>query len=195
MEDLEIERQRLLEKIADAKRRARECEAKLLENPPWGWMDENYVQELEGLSDSEAAEHLRSVDEPRVLDVYVFFEYGRNKRSPATLAKMCFALIARSRRDVRLIGTMGLGQWLKDTSDRDALRELAAIVRDPREDPQIREAAYGSLLSINRSRFVEWLKGAPYQIPPIRTIPQKPDPNQNDVLLQYIEWTFVDFFL
>ena len=153
------------------------------------------MQELEGLSDSEAAEHLRSVDEPRVLDVYVFFEYGRNKRSPATLAKMCFALIARSARrasdrhdGARAVAEGHVRQGRVARTGGDSARPSGGPANPGGRVWQPAKYKQEQICGMAQRR-------APYQIPPIRTIPQKPDPNQNDVLLQYIEWTFVDFFL
>lgn len=140
---------------------------------------ERYAQELDRLTDSEATEHLRSVDDSRVRGAYLILS---ERLHAAVLAEICLEYLTRPGREARLTGAYGIGSCLKRTGNRQACRALALIVRNPDEADDIRRAAYVSL------ELIDWG----------RTLPRpgaSAEGIETESELGGVDWSFVDSFL
>ncbi|MCX7428603.1 MAG: hypothetical protein NTW96_23630 [Planctomycetia bacterium] len=144
-----------------------------------GEAEKGYAKELERLTDSEAIEHLRSVDESRVVAAYLILS---KRLDPNVLADVCLDLLARDGEKSRLTGAIGVGSCLKGTLDARASRALALTVRNRREGIDIRRAAYASLLLVNHGpRPAQREEGF--------------EPGEPDSALEGVDWGFVDSFI
>ncbi len=110
---------------------------------------EGYARQLDRMSDAEAVEHLRSVDESRVLGAYIIL---KERLDRPTLAGICLDYLSRPGHDYRLTGALEIGSCLKQTANREVCRTLAHIVRNAQEASDIRLAAYTSL------ELIDWGK-------------------------------------
>jgi len=138
---------------------------------------EHYAKELDGFTDSEAIDHLTSVDDSRVTGAYLIIS---QRLDPDTLTAICLDYLGRPGRNTRLTGAFGLGSCLKRTQNRKACQALAQMVRNTEEDAEIRMAAYASLQLINWGRPSDSAPGS------ART---------DSGLSQAIDWGLVDSFL
>lgn len=146
-------------------------------------LDESFVQKLEALSDLQAIEYLKTVDEPELSGAYYFLS---KKLAPAALAELCLGYMTRRTFEARVIGIGGTGIWLMGTRDERVSRALAQIARDPAEHAAIRWKAYQSLECINKGESTSYkivLDDPSFWDRPIET------------WLDKVDWSFVDSFL
>lgn len=140
---------------------------------------EDYAHQLDRMSDAEAVEHLRSVDESRLQGAYIILS---ERLDPTTLAGICLEYLSRPGHDHRLMGALGIGSALKCTDNREVCRTLAHIVRNTHEAGDVRSAAYTSL------ELIDWGK----TLPLFGSILKSDDASPG---LEHVDWSFVDSFL
>jgi len=140
---------------------------------------EDYAQQLDRMSDAEAVEHLRAVDESRVEGAYTILSERLDR---TTLAGICLEYLSRPGHDYRLTGALGIGPSLKRTANREVCRILAHIVRNAQEASDIRSAAYGSLVIIDWGKTLPILGSASVS-------------NEAKGELEHVNWSLVDSFL
>ena len=140
---------------------------------------EGYAQQIDRMSDAEAVEHLRSVDEARVQGAYTILSERLDR---ATLAGICLDYLSRPGHEYRLTGALGIGSSLKRTANREVCCTLAHIVRNTQEASDIRLAAYGSLV------VIDWGKTLPL-------LGSASESNEAKGELEHVDWGLVDYFL
>ena len=140
---------------------------------------EEYVQKLDRMTNLEAAEHLRSVDESHIRDAYALLA---DRLDHATLARICMDYLSRPGRDHRFFGASGIGSCLKGTGNKEACRALALMIRNSQEETDIRLMAHMSLEIIDWGRTP--LHGG-----------ATPRPTHVESELEGVDWSFVDSFL
>jgi hypothetical protein len=143
----------------------------------------SYLKKLESLSDAQAIEYLKTVDEAELVGAY----HVLSKRlSPGVLAEVCREYMTRKTFRTRFIGIGGIGIWLMGTGDAVLSDLLAKIARDPHEHPAIRWTAYQSLERINKgesSVYKALIEDPEFWSRPMST------------WIDRIDWNFVDSFL
>jgi len=144
-----------------------------------GEAERAYAAELDRLTASEAIDHLRSVDESRVVAAYLILS---KRLDPKALADVCLEFMARNGEKSRWTGAIGIGSCLKKTFNASASRTLALMVRNQHETGEIRRAAYASLLLINHG-------------PNPARREEAFTPGEPDSEPQGVDWAFVDSFL
>lgn len=163
-------------------------EAEILSKSPRCQEEERYVEELEDLNESDAAEYLRSVDDARVWDA---FSVLSDRLDRTSLAQICLELLRRPGVHTRLTGAFGIGSCFKGTFDDGASNALLQLIRDPHEVKGIGFMAYTSLEMIHFpgcSRPPQAVVGAHSH-----ELLEKRNASQTDILNR-IDWDFVNSF-
>lgn len=147
---------------------------------------EDYARQLDRMSDAEAVEHLRSVDDSRVEGAYVILSERLDR---TTLAGICLEYLSHRGHDHRLMGALGIGSALKRTHNREVCRTLAHIVRNIHEAGDVRSAAYTSL------ELIDWGKTLPLFGSVLSLFGGVCESDEAEGELEHIDWRFVDSFL
>jgi hypothetical protein len=138
------------------------------------------ANDLDKLTDAEAIQYLKSVDDSALMDGYLYLS---ERLDPTVLVEICTQYMARPARNARLTGIARIGTLLKGTSDNEVSRTLARIVRDTNEADDIRLVAHTSLVLINKDRLLDKDEfGSPAM-------------EAEDSALPWVDWHFVDSFL
>jgi hypothetical protein len=142
---------------------------------------ESYVQQLGNLSDAEAVQYLKTVDDAKLGQAYLILS---KQLSNSVLIEVCLDYLARPTFTPRLIG-MQIGVLLYGTYHRRASQMLATIIQDAQEQVGIRNLAYSSLKQINADNTMmedvrQWIQS---------------EPSIQASSLVEINWDFVNSFL
>jgi hypothetical protein len=172
------ERSRLNAELDSLKLQLRALDAAVPEEALRGQIGEHYVRELESLTDSEAAEHLRSVDESRVQGAYLVLSTRLDR---AVLASICLEYMRRPGHRARHTGVQGIGSCLKGSGNPEACRALARIICNQKEPRDTRIAAYGSL------ELIEGVTNRRTSVAGGKRVPRDPE-------LGDIDWALVESF-
>jgi hypothetical protein len=170
----------LREKIGDTK----SLPGKLREK-----IGESFIRDLEKLTDTEAVQCLKSVDDSKVVETYLILS---KRLSSDALAEICLEYMKRSKPNTRLTGAGGIGICLKRTNNKEASNALAQMIRNPEESDDIKLAAYSSLELINYNRPLE--STSTIDVDELFQLLENDIPSPSDAI-RTIDWSFVDSFL
>lgn len=140
-----------------------------------------YAEWLAKLTDLEAIDYLKNVDDDRLLHAYLIL---LRRLNPSVLAEACLRLMARPETWARRLGAGDIGVLLQGTCSEKGSQALALIIRNPGERDDVRLIAYSSLELINNK--VTALECLRRSVNGTRT---------SDNMLEKVDWGFVDSFI